>query len=181
MQTIAFTGLPGSGKSEAVAAAERQGWTVVRMGDEVRAEAKRRGVELSDENLGDIASELRRQEGMDVWARRSLPSERDRIVIDGIRNIEEVEFFREQLDDFVLAAIHASPSTRYQRLRERGRADDATSREALQERDERELGWGIGSVVAMADVVIVNEGSLEELQGKVQRLIANMGEPGKTN
>lgn len=181
MQVIAFTGLPGSGKSEAVAVAEQHGWTVVRMGDEVRAEAKRRGVELSDENLGRIADELRRREGMDVWARRSLPGKADRAVIDGIRNIEEIEYFREQLDDFVLVAIHASPDTRYQRLRQRGRADDATSREALRERDERELGWGIGSVVAMADVVIVNEGSLEELQRKVRRLIADMGEPGKSN
>ncbi len=183
MHAIAFTGLPGSGKSEAVAVAERQGWTVIRMGDEVRAEAQRREVKPTDTNLGSIADELRRQAGMDIWARRSLPSEADRAVIDGIRNIQEVEFFREQLDDFVLVAVHASPSTRYRRLRQRGRSDDATSRQAFKKRDERELRWGIGSVVAMADVVIVNEGSLEELREKVERLIADVEaeEPGKTN
>ncbi|MGC9307524.1 MAG: AAA family ATPase [Thermoplasmatota archaeon] len=174
MQAIAFTGLPGSGKSEAVAVAERQGWTVIRMGDEVRAEARRRGMEPSDGNLGRIADDLRQQEGMDVWARRSLPDGDGDVVIDGIRNIEEVELFREEIDDFVLVAVHASPETRYQRLRERGRSDDAASLDELKRRDERELGWGIGSVVAMADVVIVNEGSLEELHSKVTGLLAGM-------
>lgn len=175
MKAIAFTGLPGSGKSEAVAVAEQQGWTVVRMGDAVRAEAKRRNLPPTDESLGRIADERRRQEGMDVWARRALPDDAaGPIVIDGIRNIEEIEFFRQALDEFVLVAVHASPDTRYRRLRHRGRSDDALSREALQERDQRELGWGIGSVVAMADVVIVNEGSLNELREKVQRLIADM-------
>jgi len=184
MQAIAFTGLPGSGKSEAVSIAEQQGWTVTRMGDEVRAEARRRGRELTDRQLGRIADELRRQEGMDIWARRSLPSNPDDVVIDGIRNIEEVEFFRGQLDSFVLVAVHASPETRYQRLRERGRSDDAASLDELKQRDERELGWGIGGVVAMADVVVVNEGSLEELREKIAGLLADLSSQdaaGKTN
>ncbi|MFO8133630.1 MAG: AAA family ATPase [Thermoplasmatota archaeon] len=174
MQAIAFTGLPGSGKSEAVSIAEQRGWTVIRMGDEVRAEARRRGMKPSDANLGRVADELRRQEGMDIWARRSLPSNPDDVVIDGIRNIEEVEFFRQRLDSFMLVAVHASPETRYQRLRARGRSDDAASLDELKQRDERELGWGIGGVVAMADVVVVNEGSLEELQEKVAGLLADI-------
>lgn len=175
MQAIAFTGLPGSGKSEAVAIAERQGWTVIRIGDAVRAEAKRRDMRPTDEHLGRIADERRRQEGMDVWARRSLPDEPgDTIVVDGIRNIEEVAFFRQELADFLLVAIHASPDTRYRRLQQRGRSDDSLSREALKKRDERELGWGLGSVVAMADMVVVNEGSLDELRGQVTALLTDI-------
>ncbi len=178
MQAIAFTGLPGSGKSEAVAIAEQHGWTVIRMGDAVRVEARRRGLQPSDEHLGSIADELRREEGMDVWARRSLSNEQGDVegdvVIDGIRNIEEVEFFREALDDFVLVAVHASPETRYRRLRERGRSDDSASFDELKRRDERELRWGIGSVVAMADVVVVNEGTLAAFREKITGLMADI-------
>jgi dephospho-CoA kinase len=178
MQAIAFTGLPGSGKSEAVAIAEQHGWTVIRMGDAVRVEAGRRGLQPSDEHLGGIADELRREEGMDVWARRSLSNEQIDVagdaVIDGIRNIEEVEFFREALDDFVLVAVHASPETRYRRLRERGRSDDSASLDELKRRDERELRWGIGSVVAMADVVVVNEGTLAAFREKITGLMADI-------
>ena len=175
MKVIAFTGMPGSGKSEAVRVAREIGIPVVRMGDCVWEEVKKRGLELNDENVGRIANEMREKHGMDIWARRTLekidPSW-DKVVIDGVRNIEEVEFFREKLGkDFMLVAIHASPETRYKRLMERKREDDSTTLEKIKERDERELRWGIGVVIALADVIIVNEGSLEEFREKVKNLL----------
>lgn len=172
MKAISFTGLPGSGKSEAVKVAEDMGIKVVRMGDEVRNEARRRGLELTDENLGKIADEMRKKEGMDIWARKCLPDiGNDMVVIDGIRNMEEVELFRQHINKFILVAIHASPRTRYERMMKRGREDDTFSEEKLRERDERELRWGIGNVVAMADIVIVNEGSLEEFKEKIKKIL----------
>ncbi len=200
MKVVAFTGLPGSGKSEAVGVAEAAGMAVVRMGDEVRAEAAGRGLPMNDENLGGVASEMRKREGMDVWAMRCLrriekitssaaagisnrAEEAGRagtviggIVIDGIRNMEEVEAFRRNIGDFVLIAIHASPGTRYKRLMERGREDDSLSVDALRRRDERELGWGLGNVVAMADIIVTNEGSLEEFREKVRVILAQIGQ-----
>lgn len=178
MRALAFTGLPGSGKSEAVAVARDRGLPVITMGDEVRAEAERRGLPPTDDHLGRIASEMRQQEGRQVWAQRCLPRLRDQqatvVVIDGIRNLEEVETFRQNLDAFVLVAVHASPQSRYRRLRQRGRSDDSWSEEALRQRDQRELGWGLGTVMAMADAVITNEGTLEEFREKVRRLIEDM-------
>lgn len=172
MKVIAFTGLPGSGKSEAVSVAEEMGIKVVRMGDEVREEARMRGLELIDENLGKIADEMRRKEGMDIWAKRCLSKIKDNmVVIDGIRNMEEVELFRQHINNFILVAIHASPHTRYERMMKRGREDDAVLKEKLKERDERELKWGIGNVVAMADIIIANEGSLDEFREKIKKIL----------
>jgi len=37
------------------------------------------------------------------------------------------------------------------------------------ERDLRELGIGMGSVISVADYMIVNEGSIEQLKQKVMR------------
>jgi len=191
MKVVAFTGLPGSGKSEAVGVAEGAGMAVVRMGDEVRAEVARRGLPLNDENLGGTANEMREKEGMNVWARRCLRkieeiissgvaaggaggSGAGGIVIDGIRNIEEVEVFRRSMDNFVLIAVHSPPQTRYERLMERGREDDSLSIDELRRRDERELGWGIGNVVAMADIIITNEGSLEGFRRKVKEILGQV-------
>ncbi len=178
MKVVAFTGLPGAGKSEAVRVADEAGLNIVRMGDEVRAEVSARGLPLNDENLGRVANEMREREGMDVWAKRCLPKIEGRAmeIIDGIRNIEEVEVFRRSIDDFVIIAIHASPKTRYQRLMKRGREDDSLSIDALEKRDERELGWGIGNVVAMADIIITNEGSLDEFRKKVGRILNQVGQ-----
>ena len=72
MKAIAFTGMPGAGKSEAVRVAEELGIAVVRMGDVVRNEARKRGLELSDENVGGLADEMRREHGKDIWARKCL-------------------------------------------------------------------------------------------------------------
>ncbi len=179
MKVIAFTGLPGSGKSEAVGVAEEAGFSIVRMGDEVRAEVERRGIPINDENLGGVANEMREKEGMDVWARRCLAKLKESmadesaagVVIDGIRNIEEVEAFRQSMNDFILVAIHASPKTRYGRMMKRGREDDSMSIDDLKKRDARELSWGIGNVVAMADIIITNEGSLEEFRKKVKNIL----------
>jgi dephospho-CoA kinase len=172
---MAFTGLPGSGKSEAVAVGRELGLPVVNMGDEVRKEVQRRDLAPTDMHLGQVATEMRQAYGRDIWAQRTLSrieqQQTDRIIIDGIRNIEEVETFRHNIDAFFLVAIHASPRSRYHRLKQRGRSDDLVSEEALRRRDQRELSWGLGIVIAMADTVIINEGSLAELRQKARDLI----------
>jgi len=174
MKVIAFTGMPGAGKTEAVAVARELGIPVVSMGDEVRKETERRGLPLTDEHVGRVAEEMRKTHGMDVWARRCLARiEGDNVVIvDGIRNHEEVELFRNNIPDFILVAVHASPARRYERLMARRREDDSMSVEELKVREKRELAWGLGDVIAMADIVVVNEGSLETFREKIKEMLS---------
>ncbi|HDD57440.1 MAG TPA: flagellar hook-basal body complex protein FliE [Thermoplasmatales archaeon] len=175
MKAIAFTGMPGSGKSEAVKVAKEMGIPVIRMGDCVWEEVRKRGLKLNDENVGKIANEMREKYGKDIWAKRTLEKIKpswSKVVIDGVRNIEEVDYFRKNLGkDFLLIAIHASPITRYKRLMERGREDDSTNLDKIKERDERELRWGIGVLIALADVIIVNENSLDEFRRDVEKIL----------
>jgi len=174
MKAIAFTGMPGAGKTEAVKVAKEMGIKVVSMGDEVRNEARKRGLELNDENVGKIADEMRKKYGMNIWAKKCIEklSSEKIIVIDGIRNIEEVETFRKRIKNFILVAIHASPKTRYERLMKREREDDSKNVEELKEREKRELSWGLGDVIAMADIVLINEGDLEEFREKVREILS---------
>ena len=174
MKAIAFTGMPGAGKTEAVKVAKEMGIKVVSMGDEVRNEARKRGLELNDENVGKIADEMRKKYGMDIWAKKCIEklSSEKIIVIDGIRNIEELETFRNRIKNFILVAIHASPKTRYERLMKREREDDSKNVEELKEREKRELSWGLGDVIAMADIVLINEGDLEEFREKVREILS---------
>ena len=181
MRVIAFVGLPLSGKSTAAKVAEEMGIPVVCMGDVVREEAKRRGLPQTDENLGKIAEELRRKEGMDAIAKRCIPIIREKgkdlgvVVVDGIRGIAEVERFKKEFgDDFILINIEAPLEVRFQRALKRKRSDDVRSLEDLKRRDERELGWNMGEAMKMANFTIENTGGLEEFKEKVRGILEQL-------
>ncbi len=167
---ILITGMPGAGKEEAIQALIPLGYEVLRMGDIVREMAKERGIE--PDMIGWFADAQRKEHGPYIWAKRTAEriSNPKKTVIDGVRSLEEVEIFRKK-GEVTIVAIHASPRTRYERLRKRNRGDESDSIEKMVERDMRELSWGVGKVIAMADVMIVNEGNIEELREKMQKTI----------
>lgn len=176
MKVVVFTGLPWSGKSEAVAVAKQMGIPIFRMGDMVWEETKKQGLELNDDNVGTIANDMRKEHGMDIWAKRTIERIKEAknsniLVIDGVRNLDEIETFKRKLgDDFLLVAIHVSDELRYKRALERGRKDDSRDIVKIKARDHREIGWGLNMVISSADIVIQNEGPLEELQKKVKQI-----------
>ena len=172
---IGTTGMPGAGKDTVREVIQKLGFQVIVMGDEVRSEAKRRGLDITPENLGKIMLEMRRVEGPAVIAKRCIQKIKSMdspfILIDGIRSLHEVEEFRRIFPDFKVLAIHASPKTRFKRLLRRGREDDPKSWEDFMKRDMRELSVGLGNVIATADYMLVNEGTKGELEENLMRLL----------
>ena len=177
MKIIAFTGMPFSGKSEAVKIAKEMNIPVIRMGDMIWEETEKRGLELNDKNVGMIADRMRKQYGMDIWAKRTLEkiellNVEKRIVIDGVRNIEEIETFEKKLgNDFLLIAVQVNDDLRYKRAMNRNRADDSLDLELIKKRDKRELSWGLGNVIASSEMVVTNEGSQEEFKKKIINIL----------
>jgi dephospho-CoA kinase len=184
MKVLCVVGMPGSGKSRAMEFLRRKGVSIVSMGDVVREAAQAEGLPITPENLGRVSSDLRRKHGREVVARRCLEKIEkirrekgggDLLVIEGIRSREEVLFFQENYEgEFRVLALHASPDRRFERLSRRGREDDPTCREEFEERDERELGFGMARVIALADYLIVNEGSEEELEREMEILYRDL-------
>jgi dephospho-CoA kinase len=176
MKIIAFVGMPASGKSEAASVSRHMDIPVVSMGDVVREETARRGLAPTDENIGGTGSILRKEDGMDVIARRCVPKilsiNAPVIVIDGTRNIDEVKFFKRQFGtDFLLIAIHAPREVRFERVKKRGRSDDMKSMNDLKKRDEREKGWGLDRAISNADVTIDNTGTVEKFRNEIEKLL----------
>lgn len=157
---ILVTGMPGSGKTLFSEAAKKLGLPVASMGDSVRLEATRRGLNIDSETLAKLSRELREQRGPAVVAELTLARIplSPVVVIEGVRSLAEVELFRRHFDRVFVVAIHSSPAVRYQRLSARGRSDDPKLWEEFAERDRRELAFGIGEVIALADYMLVNEG-----------------------
>jgi len=177
MKILAFTGMPFSGKSEAVKIAKEMNIPIIRMGDMIWEEAKNRELELNDKNVGTIASQMREEHGKDIWARRTLEKIKsvenlNFIVIDGIRNVEEIDLFKRYLEgNFVVVAVEASDETRQNRALTRNREDDSKDLQKIKERDKRELGWGLDRVIASADIIVLNEGSIKNFQKKIRELL----------
>jgi dephospho-CoA kinase len=161
---VAVAGMPGSGKSLVMKTGIQNGYAVVVMGDEVREETRRRKMEPTPENIGKIMLELRQQEGEAAIAKRCIPKieamTNAKVIVDGIRSLNEVEELKNRFAKAILVAVHSSPETRFQRLYNRKRSDDPKNWTVFHERDLRELSVGLGNAIAMAEYIIVNEESL---------------------
>ncbi len=209
MKIIGFVGLPGSGKGEASQIARLHGLAVVVMGDVIRQEAARQGLEPTDQNLGRIGNALRAAEGPDAVAKktfeRALATGKDTVVVDGLRSREEVDFFRSHADEFHLIEVCAPAQARLKWLAARGRPDDPVkssvkeSQEtasdylekdidpriissceepdrlaaaALEQRECREMGWGMCEAMKVADLKLRNDGNLDDFRENVKRLLS---------
>ncbi|NYT11574.1 MAG: flagellar hook-basal body complex protein FliE [Methanomassiliicoccales archaeon] len=176
MRVYVLAGMPGAGKEEFVKVAMEEGFEVIRMGDVVRNEASKRGVANHDQGIGGFAHSERQIHGNNVWARRASALVKNNLtIIDGCRGFSELEVFKRDFGDkVVVIAIHASPRTRYNRLKTRDRDDAPSNWEEFVERDRRELGWGLGKVIVMADYMLVNEGALETFREDARTILAKI-------
>ncbi|AJZ76014.1 AAA family ATPase [Candidatus Nitrosotenuis cloacae] len=164
---VCLTGMPGAGKSTIASGLQKKGFSSINMGDAVRAEAKRRNLEPTGQNLGKLMLELREKNGQGAVAELIkddiTKSPSDVVVIDGVRSNAEIEVLK-KIATVKLLAIHASTDTRYSFLSVRHRSDDPQNRDMFNERDTREIGVGISASIALADETISNNNlSIEQL------------------
>ena len=174
--------MPGAGKSTVASFLKDKGFAVVIMGDVIREEAKRQGLEPTDVNLGKMMLKLRQDLGPGAVGQIVLQKlQRDHandnssgvggsdinyinVVIDGIRSVAEVEVLK-KVGHVRLLAIHASQDTRFEHLRKRGRADAPSDSNEFTGRDKRELSVGVSEAIALANEMISNnELTLEQLK-----------------
>lgn len=186
MKIICLTGMPGSGKSVIANIAREMGIPVLVMGDIVREEAEKRGIELTPNNLTKLALQLRSEYGPQIIAQRvvekvkRLYREHSIILIDGVRSLDEIDYFRKNIKNstVIIIAIHSSPKTRFKRLLCRGRPGDPKSWSEFTLRDRRELEIGIGNVIALADYIIVNESDISEFLNRAKLLLEKVVSDG---
>ena len=177
MRVIGTVGLPGSGKGEAAAVARERGVPVVTMGDVIREACRDRGLDPA-EHHGEVARALRAEDGPAAIAERSLPmieaalDGSDAVLVDGLRSDVELDRFRDAFGDaFRLVSVEAPFETRADRLLDRARDDTDLDRESLREREERELGFGMGEVMDRADIVIENTDTLDAYRERIRAIL----------
>jgi dephospho-CoA kinase len=168
--------MPGAGKSTVASFLKEKGFAPLTMGDAVREEAKRLGLEPTDSNLGQLMLKLRHDLGQGAVAHLILKKlEREgstyNLVIDGVRSIPEVQVLG-RVGHVKLLAIHASQETRYRHLTGRGRSDAPATADEFAGRDRRELSVGISEAIALADETLSNnELTLQQLKQRACEIV----------
>ncbi len=164
---ILVTGYAGAGKDTFADILAEKGFKKFVFSEALAKEFERRfGREPKDKmELSDFGRKLREERGKDAVARlvweEIKKSGAKNVVIAGCRSIEEVAFF-EKVDEVVVVEIRASPEVRERR------------RPGATERDAKDKALGLEKVIERADVVIENEGTVEELKKKVDYFLKNI-------
>lgn len=177
MKVVAIVGMAGAGKSQVASFFEEHGFKRVRFGDITDEKLKNKGLEQNEENERYIRQQLRKQHGMAAFAKLNLPRidsalKSSDVVVDGLYSWEEYILLKEYYGgQFTTVAVWASAETRHARLVNRVERPLTLAEAASRDKSEIENS-NKGGPIAMADLVIVNEDSLEELEKETERVLS---------
>lgn len=184
---LGLTGTLGAGKDAAAKFFMKNGFSYHSCSDIIRNECKKRGISLDRDNLIKMGNELREKYGPEILTKmvieRKIASDEKDILVVSIRHPSEVEELRKQ-KDFVMIAIDAPIELRYKRITSRQEPTDHVSFDKFKEQEEREMAGDenmqqLDKVMEMADYKIINEGTLEQLQYKLEDLLDYLRESKK--
>jgi len=181
MLILGLTGPIGSGKDVfSDYLEEEHDFETFSCGDVIRKIAEEEGLEPTRENLQMLGKKRREKEGEGFLGKKAAEIAKDKdsekLAVNGIRNPEEVEELRKRLSDsFTLVYVKADEKTRFKRLKGRGRPGDPESFDDFIEQDssEREK-FNTEQTFSMADTELTNEGTIDELHRKIDRLLSKL-------
>lgn len=203
MRFVGVTGLPGAGKGAFIdllrplLAEQGVDTRYYSLSDQLREEARRRHLPVARPVLRTIANELRQEHGSGMLSLMVVRAMRDDlatvpasshlvVIVDSIRNPEEVRVLRRELGKrFTLVAVEAPLDVLVRRLASRARYDEPEEvvkrEEAARQmiigesgKGEPAHGHNIAECIAMADWRVDNSTSLAALGASIQDFVQEM-------
>jgi dephospho-CoA kinase len=182
---IGITGPFGSGKTTASTFFEKKGYKVIVLSSFLEEEAKKRKLMVTRKVLQDLGNEWRTLYGHGVLMENALRSAKkeQKLVIDGIRNLGEVEVLKKKKG--VLLAIIADRKVRYRRLKKLKMREKLTPAlfEKLDLRDigvnEKITGLQTAFCIALADVFIDSNTGMETFKDRLEGFLKQYEEHSK--
>ena len=189
---VAIVGMCGSGKSVACDVLKAQSWAYIRFGQLTIDRLMDEGRDITPENEKEMREGLRQKHGMGAFAQLLLPKIEAAhriglVVIDGLYSWSEYRILKDKYPETLkIVHIYASPQTRYRRLSERahGQSDQEhrmrkMTPEQAKRRDYAEIeNIEKGGPIAMADVTLINEKRLVDLEDQMRNLANHWRESG---
>lgn len=160
------------------------GFTSFSLSTIVHAELEKKGIKkYTRQLLQDVGDNLRREFGDDILARRAMSQLNTHsgrvfrpIIIEGIRNPGEIEFFKKN-KNFILLGVKASRRLRFQRLISRDKKWDPKIYKDFLKVDRRDIGVDqnksgqqVGKCLVYCDYILTNNKDVKDFEKKVEKL-----------
>lgn len=158
---------------------EKYGFGALMFSNILRDILDRLYIEQSRNNLAKLSMHLRKCFGEDTLSRVILKDaesiESEYIVVDGVRRLADI-IHLEGNGNFYFVYVEASPEVRQERIVSRGQNTDDSTKTVLQlEKDQNlEAEAQVCSLKERADFVINNDGTIEELQAQVDKMVEDL-------
>lgn len=177
---IGLTGGYAAGKDTVADILIKKGFSHVSLSDILREELKIRKKKPIRDNLIVIGNELRTNYGPSILAERALLKTKDdkNYVFTSIRNPSEVKLLMKK-ENFVMVNITSPDEVRFARIVKRRREGDPASIIELRDKERLENtsnpnSQQLDKVAKMAKVILDNNGTMEQLNSKVNKLILDL-------
>ena len=178
MLHVGVTGFNAAGKGEVTEYLKRKGFKPISLSDILRIEAKNQNLEPTRENLTRLGQAMRQQLHPGFLAEKALfhIDQNQKHVIDSIRHPYEIKILKQHLKPFLLIGVDAPVAIRFERSQLRGRQENASTIDEFIAREQEEMKNNLNAqqlhhCMEMCDYLIINDGSVEELNDKVDQAI----------
>jgi dephospho-CoA kinase len=177
---LGFTGQLACGKGTVASyMTEKYGASNYRFSTVLRDVLQRLYIPHNRANMQDLSTILRQRFGEDLLAKVMAEDVRNDqqavIAVEGIRRMADIVHLR-TIPEFKLIAIEADEKIRYQRLISRGENPDDASKtwEEFLHDHLAETELSIPEVMATADFVINNNGTVDDLHQQIDSIITQL-------
>lgn len=176
MTIIGLMGAIGCGKGTvADYLVANHDFRTVTMGDMVREEVLKRGLEITREGTTAVSEECRKKDPA-YFIKKAIEkikaSGHDNWIIDGIRQPIDVREFRKAFPDIKFILVDVSPKLRFERMLTRGRADmPKTYEDFIKQENLEKDKFHLDETFSQADITLSNEGTREELEANVREVL----------
>ena len=154
---------------------KRYGFKKIVMSNFLRAEARKRKIKCTRDNLRELQHKLRRRFGEDYLINKAIIEIKKRklkkVVLDGLRTYIDVKIAKQELHAKILI-VDADPAIRFERQKKRRRTGfDKTFKQFLEEEKKEQKEFHLEKTYKLADFRIDNSWTLERMKKNVDKIM----------